>query len=355
MQHLFTFGDLVLDVVATAAGRLEPDTDTPGEVRSSPGGSAANFAVWTRRLGSPVSFATRVGDDLLGRALVADMRAEGVEVHAAVDPVHPTAVLVLFSDGVQRHMMVPRGANHFLGPDDLPEASIRTAGWLHATGYAFFWEKTRRALDRALALARDAGVPISFDPSSAGFIRRHGLDLPEGIQVLMPNRDEALALTGCSDLEDAARQLARRAELVAVKLGPEGALLAQAVADAAVEPAVGWQSDEAAGEPAVGLRSDEAAGEPAQHVRSDDAAGEMALRVQLTYVPPAVPSAPPVDGTGSGDAWGAALIDGLRRGLDPYRAAVRANRLGAEVVTRVGARPVLPPEIMQQLEVERDV
>lgn len=342
MQHLFTFGDLVLDVVATAAGRLEPDTDTPGEVRSSPGGSAANFAVWTRRLGSPVSFATRVGDDLLGRALVADMRAEGVEVHAAVDPVHPTAVLVLFSDGVQRHMMVPRGANHFLGPDDLPEASIRTAGWLHATGYAFFWEKTRRALDRALALAREAGVPISFDPSSAGFIRRHGLDLPEGIQVLMPNRDEALALTGCSDLEDAARQLARRAELVAVKLGPEGALLAQAVADAAVEPA-------------VGLQSDEVAGEPAQHVRSDDAAGEMALRVQLTYVPPAVPSAPPVDGTGSGDAWGAALIDGLRRGLDPYRAAVRANRLGAEVVTRVGARPVLPPEIMQQLEVERDV
>lgn len=342
MQHLFTFGDLVLDVVATAAGRLEPDTDTPGEVRSSPGGSAANFAVWTRRLGSPVSFATRVGDDLLGRALVADMRAEGVEVHAAVDPVHPTAVLVLFSDGVQRHMMVPRGANHFLGPDDLPEASIRTAGWLHATGYAFFWEKTRRALDRALALAREAGVPISFDPSSAGFIRRHGLDLPEGIQVLMPNRDEALALTGCSDLEDAARQLARRAELVAVKLGPEGALLAQAVAAAAVEPA-------------VGLQSDEVAGEPAQHVRSDDAAGEMALRVQLTYVPPAVPSAPPVDGTGSGDAWGAALIDGLRRGLDPYRAAVRANRLGAEVVTRVGARPVLPPEIMQQLEVERDV
>jgi len=307
MQHLFTFGDLVFDVVATAASRLEPDTDTPGDVRSAPGGSAANFAVWTRRLGSPVCFATRVGDDLLGRALVADMRAEGVEVHAAMDPVRPTAVLVLFSDGVQRHMMVPLGANHFLGPDDLPVERIRAAGWMHVTGYSFFWESTRRALDRALAVARAAGVPISFDPSSAGFIRRHGLDLPEGLRVLMPNRDEALALTGCSDVEEAARLLARRAELVAVKLGPEGALLAQPGA------------------------------------------------VQLTYVPAVPPSAPPVDGTGAGDAWGAALIDGLRRGLDPYRAALRANRLGAEVVTRVGARPVLPPEIMQQVEVECDV
>ena len=194
MQHLFTFGDLVLDVVATARTSLEPDTDTPGEVRSAPGGSAANFAVWTRRLGDPVCFATRVGDDLLGRALVADMRDEGVEVHATRDPVNPTAVLVLFSDGVQRHMMVPSGASHFLEPSDLPEERLRSAGWLHLTGYAYFWEATRRALDRALTVAREAGVPISFDPSSAGFIRRHGLDLPEGIKVLMPNRDEARAL-----------------------------------------------------------------------------------------------------------------------------------------------------------------
>lgn len=340
MRHLFTFGDLVLDVVATAESGLEADTDTPGEVRSAPGGSAANFAVWTRRLGSPVCFATRVGDDLLGRALVADMREEGVEVHAAADPVHPTAVLVLFSDGVQRHMMVPRGANHFFGPGDLPEERIRTAGWLHATGYAFFWEATRRALDRALTVAREAGVPTSFDPSSAGFIRRHGLDLPEGIKVLMPNRDEARALTGCADVEAAARELARRAELVAVKLGPEGALLAQAVPDGA-GPA---QMRAGAAQMGAGAAQTGAG-----------AAGTAGTAVELTYVPPVAPSAPPVDGTGSGDAWGAALIDGLRRGLDPYRAALRANRLGAEVVTRVGARPVLPPEIMQEMEVDDDV
>lgn len=310
MRHLFTFGDLVLDVVATASSPLDPDTDTPADVRSAPGGSAANFAVWTRRLGSPVCFATRVGDDLLGRALVDDMRREGVEVHAAVDPDHPTAVLVLLSDGVHRHMMVPRGANHFFGPRDLPEDRIRAAGWLHLTGYACFWDSTRQALRRALEIARAAGVPISFDPSSAGFIRRHGLELPEGIQVLMPNRDEARALTGRADVEEAARELARRAELVAVKLGPEGALLAQVVGD-----------------------------------------GEESVR--LTYVPPVTPSVPPVDGTGAGDAWGAALIDGLRRGLDPYRAALRANRLGAEVVTRVGARPVLPPAIMKEMEADR--
>jgi len=318
MQHLFTFGDLVLDVVATARTSLEPDTDTPGEVRSAPGGSAANFAVWTRRLGDPVCFATRVGDDLLGRALVADMRDEGVEVHATRDPVNPTAVLVLFSDGVQRHMMVPSGASHFLEPSDLPEERLRSAGWLHLTGYAYFWEATRRTLERAVAVAREAGVPISFDPSSAGFIRRRGLELPSGIKVLLPNRDEAMALTGCDDLEEAARRLARQAELVAVKMGPEGALLAYS--------------------------------ETGGDARHGAAGAAAAQAVRLVHVPPATPSAPPVDGTGAGDAWGAALIHGLRRGLDPYRAALRANRLRAEVVTRVGARPALPPDVLRQTE-----
>lgn len=289
MEPLFTFGDLVLDVVAAVESQLDRDTDTPGEIRSAPGGSAANFAVWTRRLGAPVRFAGRVGDDLLGRALLDDMRREGIETHIALDALHPTAVLVLFTEGSQRHMMVPRGANHYLDADDIPVAAVRTAGWLHLTGYSYFWEGPRRAAERAFALAREAGVPVSLDPSSAGFIRRHGLPIPPGIKVLMPNHEEALSMTGQDDLAQAARQLSRQAELVAVKLGPDGALLA--------------------------------------------------YEGQLVRVEPFAPDGPVLDATGAGDAWGASFIHGLRSGLEPVAAARRANWLGARIVARVGARP----------------
>ncbi|MFZ5823166.1 MAG: carbohydrate kinase family protein [Bacillota bacterium] len=291
MKPLFTFGDLVLDVVASVESALDRDTDTPGEVRSAPGGSAANFAVWTARLGSPVRFAGRVGDDLLGRALAADMEREGVACRIAFDPVHPTAVLVLFSEGSQRHMMVPRGANHHLDAVDIDADDLRTAGWLHVTGYSFFWEAPRRAAARAIDLAREAGLPISLDPSSAGFIRRHGLAVPAGLKLLLPNREEALALTGLADVEAAARALAAQAETVAVKLGGEGALLAH--------------------------------------------------EGRLVHVEPAPLDGPVVDATGAGDAWGAAFIHGLRTGLAPLDAARAANRLGARIVTRVGARPAL--------------
>jgi sugar/nucleoside kinase (ribokinase family) len=288
---LFTFGDLVLDVVARPAGPLAPDTDTEGDVIPAPGGSAANFAVWAARLGAPVRFAGRVGDDLLGRALVDDLRREGVEPYVVHDPVRPTAVLVLLAEGTQRHMMVPRGANHHFSPADLPEEAIRTSGWLHVTGYSFFWPAAAEGAERALAVAREAGLPISFDPSSAGFIRKRGLKLPAGLQLLLPNLEEALALTGAASPEDAARLLGEAVPLVVVKLGPEGALLCQGGA--------------------------------------------------LTRVPPAVPDGPVVDTTGAGDCWGAAFVTALRQGAAPAEAAAGANRLAARVVARMGARPRL--------------
>jgi sugar/nucleoside kinase (ribokinase family) len=299
MLPLFTFGDLVLDVVARVDGLMAADTDTPGDVASSPGGSAANFAVWTARLDVPVRFAGRVGNDLLGRALVDDLRREGVAPSVVLDPQRPTAVLVLFSEGTQRHMMVPRGANHYLDEGDIPTSALRSAGWLHVTGYSFFWEATSRAAERALTIAREAGIPISFDPSSAGFIRRHGLTVPAGTQVLLPNREEALTMTGAATAEEAALQLAATVPLVAVKLGPEGALLCQ--------------------------------------------------EGRLTHVPAVPVESPVIDVTGAGDAWGAAFITLIRRGWEPQAAAGAANGLAARVVTRMGARATVPiPEEFTQ-------
>jgi len=292
MLPLFTFGDLVMDVLARVDEPMAEDTDTPGEVRSEPGGSAANFAVWTARLGAPVRFAGRVGSDLMGQALVDDLRREGVEPFIARDPEHPTAVLVLFTGGAQRHMMVPRGANHYFAASDLPEAALRSSGWLHITGYSYFWEAPAAAAERAAAVARAEGIPISLDPSSAGFIRRRGLKLPQGLQVLMPNREEALVLTGCDTPEEAARRLGEAVPIVAVKMGADGALLC--------------------------------------------------CDGELTPVPPERRISQPVDTTGAGDAWGACFIHALRRGHSPEEAARRANLLAAEVVCHMGARPSFP-------------
>jgi ribokinase len=58
-----------------------------------------------------------------------------------------------------------------------------------------------------------------------------------------------------------------------------------------------------------------------------------------TLVPPAVPAGEVLDTTGAGDAWAAAFLHRVRNGVGAVEAARAANILGAHVVTRMGARP----------------
>ncbi|HXG39485.1 MAG TPA: carbohydrate kinase family protein, partial [Candidatus Limnocylindrales bacterium] len=80
--RIVVLGDLVLDVVLRPQRPLEPATDVPGLVLFRQGGSAANVARWTVRLGARSTLVTAVGRDAIGRRLVAALEAAGVAVRA---------------------------------------------------------------------------------------------------------------------------------------------------------------------------------------------------------------------------------------------------------------------------------
>jgi sugar/nucleoside kinase (ribokinase family) len=71
-------GDLVLDTVLVPSRPLETGTDVPGRVSIRQGGSAANTARWLARLGARTSLVAAVGRDPNGRALVEEIRSDGV-------------------------------------------------------------------------------------------------------------------------------------------------------------------------------------------------------------------------------------------------------------------------------------
>jgi sugar/nucleoside kinase (ribokinase family) len=87
-----------------------------------------------------------------------------------------------------------------------------------------------------LATARAGGTTTSVDPNwdpSGAWDGGLRALLPE-IDVLMPNAGEACRIAGVEDVERAASDLAGRGPLVAVKLGPEGALAVPAGGGTAV-------------------------------------------------------------------------------------------------------------------------
>ncbi|MFF9847301.1 carbohydrate kinase family protein [Streptomyces litmocidini] len=290
---LLVVGDVVTDVVARHRTPLAPATDTAAEIRTLPGGAGANAACWAVRSGwDDVRLLGRVGTDAADwheRAL----RGAGVRPLLVPDADAATATVIALVDGSsERTFLTDSGAALRLSPADWSTRLLDGVARLHLSGYLFFAAPSRETARRALRDARDAGVPVSVDPASAGFLAELGADrflaATEGAETLLPNADEARSLTGCGEPEAAAAELSRRFPLVVVTLGAAGALVAEG--------------------------------------------GTVTARV-------AAPPVRPVDSTGAGDAFTGAFLAARLRGADPVRAAEAGCRAGAEAVTAVGGRP----------------
>ncbi|MFG3344729.1 carbohydrate kinase family protein [Streptomyces sp. NPDC048018] len=290
---LLVVGDVVTDIVARHRTALAPATDTAAEIRTLPGGAGANVACWAARSGCPdVRLLARVGTDSASwhdRAL----RGAGVRPVLVPDPDAPTAsVIALVGADAERTFLTDSGAALRLAPGDWKPELLDGVARVHLSGYLFFAAPSRETAARVLRDAAAAGVPVSVDPASAGFLADVGaapfLAAVDGAECLLPNADEARFLTGLADPAEAAAALSRRFPLVAVTLGAEGAVLA----------------------------------------------GEGRVTARVT-----APPARPVDSTGAGDAFTGAFLAARVAGADPVRAARSGCRAGARAVTRVGGRP----------------
>jgi sugar/nucleoside kinase (ribokinase family) len=222
-------GDIAVDIVSTLRTSLARGSDAPAEVRPMPGGSGANVAVWLARLGQQVTFIGRLGDDLFGRWLEADLAAEGVKSALTVDASRRTAVIqVLVEPGGERTMVPDRGANAVWRGDEATEALIADAHLLHVVGYVMLDVESRRGALKAMQYARAHEVPISLDPSSHAPLARLGaedfLSLTGPVTVLLPNRSEARVLGGEDDPHAAMDSLLSYASLVVIKMDREGCL-----------------------------------------------------------------------------------------------------------------------------------
>jgi sugar/nucleoside kinase (ribokinase family) len=166
-------GDLLEDVVIHAAGAPVRGTDTAARIKRRRGGSAANVAAAAARVGCPVRFIGRVGDDALGKQLVASLSADGVEVR--VQRAGRTgAVAVLVEPGGERTMFPDRAAAAEL--EVIEPAWLDGITWLHVTAYSLCTEPAGSISPAAAAAGRvgSAGGRVSVDVSSVAVVEAFG-------------------------------------------------------------------------------------------------------------------------------------------------------------------------------------
>ena len=227
------FGEAMLLLVANEPGPLEHATG----FHKRTAGAETNVAIGLARLGLKVGWASRLGTDSMGRALLATMRAEGIDCsHVVCDATQRTGFLFKerVTDGRDPKVEYHRkgsAASH-MAPADVDEAWLRSARHLHATGvFAAISDTSLQAAVHTLEVMRAAGRTISFDPnlrptlwSSTEMMRSSINALSRYADWVLPGMQEGEFLTGETTPEGVARFYRERgARLVVVKLGAQGA------------------------------------------------------------------------------------------------------------------------------------
>ncbi|SDY11753.1 2-keto-3-deoxygluconate kinase [Modestobacter sp. DSM 44400] len=227
-----TFGEVMAMFVAQEPGPLE----LVSTYRRALAGAETNLATGLARLGHPVGWIGRVGDDPFGRFALAELAGANVDISTVtLDSDAPTGFqLKSRAEGGDPDVVYFRrdSAGSRLAASPATDSYIATARHLHLTGIPLALSASTRAFAfRAVDVARAAGATISFDPNlrpslwaSPEEMVRVVNDMAARADWVLPGAGEGYLLTGRNHPPGIAGfYLDQGASRVIVKCGAAGA------------------------------------------------------------------------------------------------------------------------------------
>ena len=310
-------GELLIDF--TDSG-LSPQGNPLME--ANPGGAPCNVLAMLAKLGRKTAFIGKVGNDLFGRQLRQAVEAVGIDTRNLLmdDEVHTTLAFVHKKPDGDRDFSFYRdpGADIMLRAREVDGELIAASRIFHFGSLSLTHPEVREATHRAVALAKEHGCLISFDPNLREPLWRTLDEAREQIawglaqcDVLKISDNEIRWFTGRDDFDEGVHALreAYPIRLILLSKGPDG---------------------------------------------SSAYSGKLRVDAAPFLMPDTIET------TGAGDTFCACILNGvLENGLEPDEETLSAmlrfaNAAAALVTTRKGALRVMPaPEEVEALLLSR--
>ncbi|WP_088105780.1 sugar kinase [Halalkalibacter urbisdiaboli] len=199
------------------------------------GGAESNFSIGLSRLGHQAGWISAIGDDELGKGMLAFIRGEGVDVsEVKVDPTAPTGLFfkeIRSASDVRIQYYRKGSAASQLTKEDLNEAYLAKAKYLHISGITpALSENCEEMIFEAIRIAKRNNLKIVFDPNlrkklwSEERAREVLLRIAKQADIILPGISEGEFILGETDpavLGEKFLQLG--ASTVILKVGAEGA------------------------------------------------------------------------------------------------------------------------------------
>lgn len=202
---------------------------------ANPGGAPCNVLAMLKKLGHKTAFLGKVGNDIFGRRLSAVLEEVGIDREGLLldDEVTTTLAFVETKADGDRDFSFYRnpGADMMLREEELCEEVIRAAKIFHFGTLSMTHEPVRAATKRAICVAKEAGVLLSFDPNlreplwksldEAREQVRYGLSVCD---ILKISDNEIQWLTGKEDYTEGIRMVQEEFQipLILLSMGREG-------------------------------------------------------------------------------------------------------------------------------------
>lgn len=202
---------------------------------ANPGGAPCNVLAMLQKFGHSTAFIGKVGDDIFGNLLKGTLEDVGINTNNLIldKEIRTTLAFVkTFEDGDRDFSFYRNpGADMMLSEDEVDEELIKESKIFHFGTLSMTHEGVRKATKKSLAVAKEAGCLISFDPNlreplwnsleEAKEQVRYGLGFCD---VLKISDNEITWLTGEDDFTEGVKKIREEFDipLILVSMGKDG-------------------------------------------------------------------------------------------------------------------------------------
>jgi fructokinase len=234
MNKILCIGEALIDMICTDKG--SPLSEGENFLKK-PGGAPTNVAAAIAALGGDAWLAAKVGADPFGKHLIDVMHNFGVSTNFVVeDKKHFTtfAFVSLLKNG-ERDFYFNRGADGELTRDEVDMIELTDFSIAHfGSATCFLPGALQIAYQSLLHKALLRNLFISFDPNYRHLLFKdkkqsfidQSWNFLSACHFFKVSDEEAMLLTGRSNIDEAAEQLAQKTKAIfAITLGKEGTML----------------------------------------------------------------------------------------------------------------------------------
>lgn len=227
---VIALGELLIDFAMN--GQSEQENDL---FEACPGGAPCNVLAILTKLGKKTSFLGKVGQDQFGTLLKNTIEKIGIDGQQLKmdNAVHTTLAFVhTFPDGDREFSFYRNpGADMMLTEEDVEEAYIKKAKIFHFGTLSMTNEGVRAATKKALRIAKENKILISFDPNlrpplwSSLELAKKQMEYGFGVcDILKISDNEIQFVSGCEDYDAGIQYLQDKYHipLILLTLGKDG-------------------------------------------------------------------------------------------------------------------------------------